>query len=264
MQYPPANPWEPVVLHEPYPLKDSDDDVYYPCTDGEPMAESDFQRFWLNYIVMVLAHYFRNHPMVYVSGNIFLYFCKGDPTKKISPDVLVVFGVPNHFRTSYRMWDEGEQAPQFVLEVTSDATWEEDQQRKPTKYRALGVEEYFQYDPTEDYLNPPLRGRRLELGKPDEEIEGKWRGPNLYCLTSKVLGLEFHLRDGELRVYDPQEQEYLLTYDEDVLMRKQEAQARRMAEARAKRETEARVQAEAQVQELLAELARLKQQNGKP
>ena len=48
-----------------------------------------------------------------------------------------------------------------MLEVTSRRTWQEDQGRKRKLYRALGVAEYWQYDPTGDYLQPPLQGLSL-------------------------------------------------------------------------------------------------------
>ena len=41
-----------------------------------------------------------------------------------------------------------------MLEVTSRRTWQEDQGRKRELYRTLGVAEYWQYDPTGDYLQP--------------------------------------------------------------------------------------------------------------
>ena len=37
--------------------------------------------------------------------------------------------------------------PDFVLEITSSSTWEEDQGHKRELYRRLGVTEYWQYDP---------------------------------------------------------------------------------------------------------------------
>ena len=56
-------------------------------------------------------------------------------------------------------------------------------------YRSLGVREYWQYDPTNDYLEPPLQG--LEL------IDGEYRP--LAAPRSAVLGLELRLTGRELR-----------------------------------------------------------------
>ena len=77
----------------------------------------------------------------------------------VAPDVFVVLGAPNHDRDTYsavagakdaRLRVGGDLAPHLA----------EDQGRKRTLYRALGVAEYWQYDPTGDYLQPPLQGLR--------------------------------------------------------------------------------------------------------
>jgi len=78
----------------------------------------------------------------------------------VAPDVFVVFGVSNHKWRSYKLWEEGK-APSFILEITSESTRAVDQGRKRGLYAFLGVQEYFQYDPTSDYLIPPLQGLRL-------------------------------------------------------------------------------------------------------
>ena len=48
-------------------------EIYYPDSDGQPMAESDFQREPLIYAVESLRIHFRQREDVYVSGNMFLY-----------------------------------------------------------------------------------------------------------------------------------------------------------------------------------------------
>ncbi|MEH2289203.1 hypothetical protein [Nostoc sp.] len=60
----------------------------------------------------------------------------------IAPDVFVVFEVDKKKRVSYKVWEEGGKD-------------------KPKKYSLLGVQEYFQYDPTGDHLNPQLKGSYL-------------------------------------------------------------------------------------------------------
>ena len=47
--------------------------IDYPDSDGQPMAESDFQREPLMYAVESLRIYFQSREDVYVSGNMFLY-----------------------------------------------------------------------------------------------------------------------------------------------------------------------------------------------
>ena len=77
--------------------------VHYPSSDGRPIAESDFQRTPLIYAVDRLRHHFRGRRDVYVSGNLLLYYQKGNPRAAVAPDVFVVLGVSNADRSSYRL-----------------------------------------------------------------------------------------------------------------------------------------------------------------
>ena len=81
------------------------------------------------------------------------------------PDVLVAFDVPKEpRRDNYLVWKEGK-APDVVVEITSKSTKQKDKKKKFEIYRdILRVSEYFLFDPTEDYLDPPLQGFRL-MGK---------------------------------------------------------------------------------------------------
>ncbi len=203
-------------------------EIVYPDSDGEPMAESDPARDYLLYSVEALDLYFQNRDDVYVSGNIFVYYKQGIPSAVISPDVLVVFGVEKKKRQSYKVWEEGGKVPDFVLEVTSSSTQENDEIDKPLKYAQLGVAEYFQYDPTGDYLQPQLKGSRL--------ASGQYRPlqPTLFAngdlsIRSRVLGLDLRLIGREMRFYDPNAAKILPNYRERDRELQQEKQARRAA-----------------------------------
>ena len=50
--------------------------------------------------------------------------------------------------------------PNAAIEVTSRKTKREDLKAKPAIYARIRVPEYFLYDPTADYLQPPLQGFR--------------------------------------------------------------------------------------------------------
>ena len=204
--------------------------VEYPSSDGKPMAESDSQRIPLTYAVDRLRYHFRNRADVYASGNLLIYYEEGNPRARVAPDVFVVFGVRNVERSSYRLWEEG-QGPDFVLEITSRATWREDQRKKRELYRRLGVREYWQYDPTRDYLEPPLQGSELVEGA-YERLPEREMADGTLALRSEVLGLELRLAGRRLRFHDPQSGEDLpdLAEAED---RRREAEARaEAAEAR--------------------------------
>lgn len=206
-------------------------DIVYPDSDGAPMAESDPARDYLIYGVEALNIYFQNRADVYVSGNLFIYYKKGVPSAVVAPDVFVVFGVEKKKRKSYKVWEEGGKVPSFILEVTSATTQENDEEQKPKTYARMGVLEYFQYDPTGDYLNPQLKGLHL--------VEGEYQliTPNFLAngviIYSQVLGLDLRLIEGELRFYHPQTGERLLSPEETE-------QARRQAEQALQQEAQAR------------------------
>jgi Uma2 family endonuclease len=219
------------------------------------MAESDFQRKPLTYAVDALGLYFQDRPDVYVSGNLFIYYEEGNPKAVVAPDVFVVFGAPRHDRSTYRLWNEPK-APDFVLEITSRSTRSEDQGPKRGTYAFLGVREYVQYDPTQDYLRPPLQGFRL-VGENYEPLPHTVLPDGTVVLPSEVLGLELRLRNGALRFFDPTTSRYLPSYQEAEQARRVAEQARQAAESRARQEAIARETAEARLAELEARLREL-------
>jgi Uma2 family endonuclease len=214
--------------------------VTYPSEDGRPMAESDFQRIPLAYAVEALDVYFQNRPDVYVSGNLLIYYEEGNPKVVVAPDVFVVIGVPKRKRPSYFVWKEGK-GPDFVIEITSRSTYSEDQAAKRGIYAFMGVREYFQYDPTGDYLEPRLKGLKL-VGESYLPVPATTLLDGSIVLYSSVLGLELRLEGGELRFYDPVSGEKLYTYQEAEAARREEQAARLAAEARIA-ELEARLRA---------------------
>jgi Uma2 family endonuclease len=201
--------------------------IEYPDEDGKPMAEGDIQCSYLTYARNVLRIYFQNHPDVYVAGNLFIYYEKGYPESVVAPDVFVVFGVENRDRRSYKTWEENNQTPDFVLEITSKTTRSKDQGAKKGIYAFLGVREYFQYDPTGDYLNPQLQGLHLLDGN-YFPVAANTMPDGTVFLPSEVLGLELRLEAGKLRFYNQATGQTLLTHEE-------EAAARQAAEEKAQR-----------------------------
>lgn len=223
--------------------------VEYPDSDGEPMAESDFQRKPLIYAVEALSIYFQDRPDVYVSGNIFIYYEEGNSQAQVAPDVFVAFGVEKRDRPSYFVWKEGK-APDFVLEITSKSTAGVDQGTKRGLYAYLGIEEYFLFDPTGDYLRPALKGLRL-LGENYLPISETIQPDGTLILNSQVLGLELRLGEGGLRFYERQSGEKLPTYEE--LERAFQETKNLAAESE-----KARLEAEARIADLEAALNELK------
>ncbi|WP_302884925.1 Uma2 family endonuclease [Kovacikia minuta] len=176
--------------------------IEYPDEDGLPMAESDQTREYLVYATKVLAVFFEHRQDVYASGNLFIYYEEGNPEAVVAPDVFVIYGVENRQRRSYKVWQENDRTPNFVLEITSKTTRSKDQGAKKGIYAFLGVQEYYQYDPTGDYLRPPLQGFHLVDGG-YVPITTTTLPNGTLVLPSAVLGLELHLIGQEMRFYDP-------------------------------------------------------------
>lgn len=206
-------------------------EVEYPDSDGESVAESDFQlEPWL-YVVNALRTHFRDHADVYVGGNLLIYDEEGNPRSSVAPDVFVVFGVPKHQRRIYQVWVEGK-SPDMVLEITSHTTRRRDEEDKPEVYRRMGVQEYFQYDPTGDYLRPALKGRALDAQGVYQPMVVQPLADGGLCLVSNQLGLELQLHDGRLWLLDSAHQKYLPTLEEATLAHQVADQARQEAEQR--------------------------------
>src|SRR5215467_554686 len=184
-----------------FPITPSTTAIYYPDTDGLPVAESDFQLGPLIYAIDALRAYFQGRDDVYVAGDLFLYYEEGNPSAVVAPDVFVVLGAPKRDRASYMLWREPK-APDFVLEITSQSTRAQDQGTKRERYALLEVQEYFLYDPTHDYLEPPLQGLRL-VGNAYQPIPATIAPEGTLVLRSDVLGLELRLEEETLRLYDP-------------------------------------------------------------
>jgi Uma2 family endonuclease len=217
-------------------------EVDYPTSDGKPMAETDWHRDLMNALIQTLAAYYAADPMVYVSGNLLVFYKPGNRRRHLSPDVFVVKGVAKHQRPNYLIWEEGK-GPEVVIELTSQSTREEDIEDKYELYQdTLRVPEYYLFDPLGEYLQPALQGHRLRQGRyePITPVKGR--------LPSKALGLHLEGRGRELRLYNPTTKHWLPTPDE----------ARQAAEARALQEAEARRMAEAEVERLRRELAELR------
>ncbi|MBD0339474.1 MAG: Uma2 family endonuclease [Microcoleus sp. Co-bin12] len=221
-------------------------EIEYPSSDGEPMAESDITRDCITYSVEALKLYFQGNSDVYVSANSFVYYEEGNKAAVVAPDIYAVFGVRKRKRDNYKVWQEGGITPQFVLEITSATTQDVDQETKPETYRSLGVREYFQYDPSGDYLNPILQGVRLVNGQ-YEPIEANNLAFDTLWLYSEVLGLELHIVSGELRFRNPQTEEFLKTYQ-------QSEQARQAAESAFEQSEQARQAAESALRDLVSQL----------
>jgi hypothetical protein len=60
----------------------------YPTSDGKPMAETDRHRDLMQDLIQTLQEFFASSPRVYVSGNLLLFYERGNRRRYVSPDVL--------------------------------------------------------------------------------------------------------------------------------------------------------------------------------
>jgi Uma2 family endonuclease len=260
-------------------------EVYYPSSDGKPMAETDIHRDLMFEIIELLQLRYQQREDVYVSGNLLVYYERGNPRKHLAPDCFVVFGIPKHRRDNYKIWEEGF-PPRVVFEMTSKSTASEDMGDKFRIYEQLwGVQELFLFDPTSDYLEPPLQGFSRVGGRlqPITPVGNR--------IPSQELGLSFTHHDSEFIVLDSVTGEQLLRARDQVLRSQAaleqslakledllaaneitreawrlstlslqaETKERERLEAEKEGERLARLQAEAELEKLRAELAALRQ-----
>ena len=209
-------------------------DIEYPESDGRPMGETDLHRDWMVRVLELLRQHYLDQR-VYISGDLLVYYEQGNPKKFVVPDVFVIKDCDPGRRRVFQTWKEG-CAPEVVWEVTSRSTRREDETFKPRRFALIGVKEYFLYDPTSDYLRPPLKGHRLVDGE-YREIEPEPSG----ALLSEQLGILHHLEGGELVMTDFDTGRRLMTGQEaEAAARRAEAAARE-AEATARRAAEEEV-----------------------
>jgi Uma2 family endonuclease len=190
----------------------------YPTTDGKPMAETDQHRKLMIALIETLDVHFADDPDVYVTGNLLLFYERGNRRRHVSPDVFLSKKVRKGDRLHYLLWEEGK-GPDLVIELTSSSTRHADTNRKFRLYRdVLKVREYFLFDPLGDYLKPPFQGYRLRGGEyvPIRPVQGR--------LPSQVTGLHLEAHERELRLYDPATGQWLPTPMERIARAEAEVQ----------------------------------------
>jgi Uma2 family endonuclease len=230
----------------------------YPTSDGKPMAETDLHRDLMLELIETLKLWFADDPNTYVSGNLLVFYEKGNKRRHVSPDVFVVSGAHKHLRGNYLAWEEGD--IDFVIELTSKTTMREDINKKRDIYlNKLGVKEYFLFDPREEYLKPSfqafrrIRNRFVDIKPIDERF------------PSKVTGLHLERVGRQLRLWDPETEQRLLTPGELATAERaradQEAARANEESKRASDEAKRANEAEAEV-ERLRKLLEQRHRNG--
>jgi Uma2 family endonuclease len=173
-------------------------EIEYPESDGLPRAETDLHRKIMTYVIERLSARYADRKDVYVSGNLLVYYEKGQWGISLSPDCMVVFSVPPGDRRIFKTWEEGAY-PTVVFEITSKATQREDMFKKFRVYESIWrVKELFLFDPTEDYLDPSLIGYRMNRGELRQlkPTDGRLKSTEL-GITLERDGTRLVLRDAK-------------------------------------------------------------------
>ncbi|MDE2786447.1 MAG: Uma2 family endonuclease [Chloroflexota bacterium] len=171
---------------------------------------------------------FGERPDVFLNRETFICYDPSNLNVRVSPDIYLAFGVDAQAITPRRLylpWEVGK-PPDFALEVASESTGGADVRLKPRIYAAIGVPEYWRFDPSGGaYHGAPLSGGLLVGGayrpvplttEPDGILKG----------YSPILEISLAWDEGWPRLYDPAAGTYLEGWREVW-------HARRAAETRA-------------------------------
>ena len=221
---------------------------------------------------LILRAYFRQalgRNDVLVSGDGYLCRRAGEARRSPHPDVVVALGLPFdpgfiEAANGYTI-EEIDQPPDFVLEVGSPTTGQQDYTVKRDTYAGLDVREYWRFDHTGgSYHDAALAGDTLVDGR-YEPIPVELGDDGIHRGYSAALGLELHWKERQLGFFDRATGEYLPDMEESwarrdaaeaqlrqaVAGRWQEAAAREQSEAGRRQEAMARQQAESERDEAL-------------
>jgi Uma2 family endonuclease len=133
--------------------------IFYPSSDGEPLAESYDHLYVIMTTLAMLLHHLQGQQATVLADQ-FLYYAQGFPRLQVAPDVMVIFNVEPGGRDNYKTWEEG-QVPSVIFEMTSPSTQSKDDIEKKHLYESIGVTEYWQFDPRGEWIPEKLRGYRL-------------------------------------------------------------------------------------------------------
>jgi Uma2 family endonuclease len=177
-------------------------DVFYPESDGQPIADNTKQYQWIVVIKENLEILLEKNLDAFIAGDLLWYPIEGDNVTRLAPDVMVVLGRPKGDRGSYQQWKERNIAPQVVFEIMSPNNTQREMQNKRSFYEQHGVEEFYIYDPDRLRLSGYIRqgGELLAI----VNMEG-WISPSLNIRFSKL--------NGELEIFYPDGRRFLTTLE---------------------------------------------------
>jgi Uma2 family endonuclease len=203
-----------VATHSTSDIKD----IFYPSSDGEPLAETSVHVDAIINAVVVLRQYLAQQQAIVLADQ-FLYYAQGFPRLRVAPDIMVIFDVPPGPRDNYKTWEDGS-VPAVIFEMTSEGTRNQDQDDKKKLYEQLEVKEYWLFDPKGEWIAEQLRGYRFNGEQYVPITDGR----------SEPLKLRLQLEDTLIGFYREDTGEKLLAPDELVAALSAEVQARQNLE----------------------------------
>lgn len=199
------------------PISLLDEDLLYPSSDGQPMAENTQQYRWIVLIKENLEILFQHQPNIFIAGDLLWYpvAVTEPPAPCQAPDVMVVLGRPKGDRLSYRQWKENNIAPQVAFEILSPSNrtvkGRANMAEKLGFYERYGIEEYYIYDPDKLTLEGYLRSPNNKLVPI----------PTMSNWISPQLGIRFDWQPKrELIIYDPNGDRFLSSLEIDAEKRR--------------------------------------------
>ena len=224
--------------------------------EPEPLPDAMFQYPVLEEILHLLGTHLTDlysPEEVFRSSNTFICYDPTDLNVRVGPDYYFAAGIDAQAIEDtklYLPWVVGK-PPDFVLEIASESTAENDVTDKRRIYAEIGVPEYWRFDRSGgDLYGDPLAGDILENGiyRPvglSAEPDGVLKG------YSPALRRSLCWQDGMLVFYDPETNQYMRN------LRAERARAD-AAQTQAHAAQTAKEQAETRIAALEAELRKLR------
>jgi Uma2 family endonuclease len=177
-------------------------EIIYPDSDGNPMADNTEHYEWIVKIKENLEILFASENDVFIAGDLLWYPVEGSVKTRQAPDIMVIFGRPKGRRGSYKQWEENNIAPQVVFEILSPGNRSQEMAKKLLFYQRYGVEEYYVYHPKKVKLTGFILQEEWL-----EEIEetNNWISPR--------LGIRFELTADNLEIYYPNGRKFLTSLE---------------------------------------------------
>ena len=204
-----------------FPVSQSVRRTPHPFPDPPPKEDVNDYLFLTEpgYARALVRHYGNRDTTAVMAGIYVSQTLPQTQTGLLYPDLLIAFDIDREAIIARKGFVINEQGkpPDFVLEIGSETTGRRDVVEKRNGYAALGITEYWRFDPSGGlyHRGAALAGDRLVNARYEpipihQTDDGNHQG------YSPALNLELRWENGQLLWYDPTAQRYLLNLDEEI------------------------------------------------